>query len=322
MKVTIFCDINIKALFFCFTLSVSLICACSKNEIEEKWAEEEKKLAEWIKENKPDLVISNGIYFEKTGKEYSENIQPEVGDYVLIDFKCSFLSDGTVEEVSYKDWQKHEALYPSTFKEGGPELWMPERWASMGIGQMHENEQANVYVPSRLLGLQDFKTRVYEINLKKVIDTDLKTYQEKLMECCMKKYRDNVDTVTITDNGKDYYVLYHIEREGFGADVINAISVKTHTSEYYYMQNDDSKTCFTDRERIGCNDNVSKFHQKISEMFSLETRSGTKLKKGGRIIAVMPYKIMYGDKLNKDSDTGQYIAPEHSVLKYEINIDN
>ena len=311
---------NVKSFFFVATLFAGIFCACSKNEIEEKWAEEEKKLAEWISENKPYLSINSGIYIEKIKPEYSDNIQPEVGDYVLVDFICSFLYDEIVEEVSYKDGQEnYEALYPSTFREGGPELWMPERWMSMGIGQLRENEKAYIYVPSRLLGLQDFKTRLYEIHLRKVIDTDLKTYQENLMGCCMKKYHDHVDTITITDNGKDYYVIYHVEKEGSG-DAFNAISVKTHTSEYYYMQNDDSRTCFIDRERTGCNDNISKFYQKISEMFSTETRNGKKMKKGGRIIAVMPYKIMYGDKLNKEN--GQFIAPEHSVLKYEINIDN
>jgi hypothetical protein len=312
--------INIKVTIFLCTLFV-LLGACKKNETEEKWAAEEKKLADWIKENKPDLLpINGGIYFEKIGAEYEENIKPEQADHVLVDFICSFLFEDVIEEVSYKNWKERGALYPSKYREGGPELWAPDRWASMGIDNLRENEHAYVYVPSRLIPLQDFKTRKYEIHLNKVIDTDIKTYQEKLMSCYMKQYCNAVDTITVQENGKDYYVIYHVE-EGTGSEVSSS-SVKTTTNEYYFMQENDTKTCYINKKTTGCNDNISTHKVAISEMFINDTEKRNKpVKKGGTITAVMPYKIMYGEELKKDGN-GQFIAPVSSVLLYEIKIDN
>ena len=293
-----------------FACLASILCACDKKETEKKWAEEEAKLDEWMKENKPNVPLVNGFYFEKVQPEYPERIFPEAGNYVLLDYECRFLYDNILEYVSDKDWQTRGAINPSNYKEGGPELW-PFDW--MGVDQLHENERANVYVPSRLLDLQDFKTRVFTIHLKKVIDTDLKAYQEKLMGSYMKRYCNDVDTITITDNGKDYYVIYHVEKEGSG-DEINGAVVNTHTTEKYSIQDKDLRICFSDKV-MKWNDVSGKFTaKKFSKMFE-------KVNKGGKIVAVMPYKMMYGDELNKDSK-GQYIAPITSVLMYEINIDN
>ena len=301
---------NIRVLFFMCAFFTGVLCGCSKNETEKKWAEEEAKLSEWMKENKPNVPLVNGFYFEKLLPEYPENIFPEKDDYVLLDYECRFLYEDILEYVSDKNWQTSGAVNPSAFREGGPELWTYD-W--MGVDQLHENECANVYVPSRLLDLQDFTTRVFTIHLKKVIDTDLKKYQEKLMGSYMKRYCDDVDTITITDNGRDYYIIYHIEKEGAGA-AINGAIVNTHTTEKYFLQDKDLRICFSDRV-IKWNDTSGTFSaKKFSQMF--ET-----VNKGGKIIAVMPYKMMYGDELNKDTN-GQYIAPISSVLMYEIDIDN
>ena len=297
---------NGKAFILLGVLFTGLLCACNKNDTDEKWAEEEAKLAEYIGQNIPEAILDKGIYIDKLQPAYPDNIQPEPGDYVLVDYVCKFLFDeGVVEYASLKDWQGQGALYPSTFREGGPELWTSEYWGNMGVGQLRENEYANVYIPSRLLGLQDFKTRIFQIYLNQVIDTDIKTYQEKLMEKYMKQYCNNVDTITIKENGKDYYVIYHIASKGTG-NTVDASNVKTHTSESYFLQDNDLRTCFSSREYDDWN------NSKFSGMFK-------SVKKGGKIIVVMPYKLMYGEEPYKD-DT-QIIAPMHSVLRYEISID-
>ena len=296
---------NSKAFILLGVLFTSLLCACNKNDTDEKWAEEEAKLAEYMSQNNSEAILDKGIYINKLQPEYPENIQPEAGDYVLVNYECRFLFDeGVLEYVSHKDWQNRGALVPSTLREGGPELWAYEYWGSMGVGQLRENECANVYIPSRLLGLQDFKTRIFQICLNQVIDTDLKTYQEKLMEKYMKQYCNDIDTITIKDNGKDYYVIYHVVSKGTGNSV-DASNVKTHTSESYFLQDNDLRTCFSSRELDWKN-------SKFSGMFQ-------SVKKGGKVIVVMPYKLMYGEDPYKNDI--QFIAPMHSVLRYEISID-
>ena len=298
---------NIKALVSLYALFVCFFCACKKGDTVERWAKEESDLAEWMKENRPNALFDNSIYFEKVGSEYRDNMSPELKnkDHVLVNFICRFLYDNTIETVSYKDWQNRGAQLSSLYREGGPELWPFEKWESMGIAQLHENENANVYVPSRILNLQDFKPRKFEIELVKVIDTDLKSYQEKIMGDCMRRFGKNVDTITITENGRDFYVIYHVDK-GDGEEV-NISAVKTHHTEWYYLQEDDSRTCITNYAKTG-------WDNKFSQMFQT-------VKKGGKITVVMPYRIMYGEEPYTDSNTKQFIAPLGSVLKYEIVID-
>jgi len=280
--------------------------ACNKDEVAEKWAKEEKDLELWMKDNHPDAIFDNGIYIEKTYSIYSDSIQPETGDNVLVNFACKFIfEDNLVEQVSYKNWEAHGALSPSLYREGGPELWLSEYWSCMGIGHLYERERANIYIPSRLLVLPDFRTRKFEIELVKVIEPDLKSYQQDIMGKCMKKYGKNIDTITIKDNGKDYYVIYHIEK-GKGDDV-DVSSVKTRYTETYYLQDGDPRSCISDAVKVG-------WDKKFTKMFE-------SVKKGGRITAMMPYRLMYGDEPYTDNNTKQFIAPLGSVLRYEINID-
>jgi hypothetical protein len=296
---------NIKVLIIFCTLFASVLCACKKNDTEEKWAEEEAKLLEWISNNKPGLTLDNGIYIEKVNESPEDYIQPEDNDYVLVNYTCTFLFENIVEQVSDKDWKSQGAQNTSSYREGGPELWSPDMWRNKGIGQMREKERANVYIPSRILGLQDFKPRVFQMHLVKVIDTDLKKYQEKLMASCMKKFGNCVDTITISDKGRDYYVVYHIENEGTGA-AVDVSTVKMHYNEFYLLQEGDHRTCVSNKEKTG-------WDKKFTKMFQ-------SVKKGGKITVVMPYRIMYGEDPYKEN--GQFIAPVGSVLKYDITIEN
>ena len=304
---------NRKFFVLWFTLFACVLCACNKNDVEEKWAQEEADLALWMKENKPDALFDKFIYIEKFGALHEENITPEPENYLLVNFVCSFLyeSDGDVERVSYKDGKNGSIDYKpeqlSLYREGGPELWSPDMWLNKGLGLLRENERAFVYIPSRILNLQDFKPRKFEMHLVQVIDTDLKTYQEKLMGNYMKeRFCNKVDTFTIKDNGKDYYVMFHVKEEGTGS-AITVSSVNTHYDEYYFLQDNKQKECIKDKAK-GWDRN------KFSEMFQ-------KVKKGGEITVVMPYRIMYGDQPYKDSNKQQYIAPPGSVLMYDLRID-
>ena len=321
-------NVNIIVIFL--ISGVLVFCSCGRNKTEELWAEEEAKLAEWISENKPHLVmINNGIYFERIGDEYVDNLKPDsvLRDNVLLDFECRLLEDGTVEEVSYREWWEYGAKSPSTYREGGPELWHYERWVKMGIGRLRENERANIYVPSRLLDLVDFQTRVFTVHLKKVVNPDIKAYQETLMGNFMEQFGTAVDTITVLDNGKDYHIMYYIADEGWGEEISATTSeVSTKTSEFYFMEDDDFRNGFRNKATTGFNDDKSRFSTYISRIFDNNPEKNNKpVRNRGKIIAVMPYRIMYGTELITDVDVyghEQYVAPVESVLMYEIQIDN
>jgi len=305
---------NRKVLVIWFTLFACVLCTCSKSDAEERWAKEEADLAEWIKENNIDAIFDNDIYIEKIIQRNEDHTQPEAGDHVLVNFVCSFVYDydGDVERVSYKDGKDGNINYHpeqlSLYREGGPELWSADYWGAMGVGWLREKERANIYIPSRKLNLQDFKPRVYMIELVQVIDIGLKTYQEKLMSNYMqKRFCNKFDTISIKDNkGNDYYVMYYMEDEGTGS-AINLSSVRTHYDEYYFLQDNRHKECVKDKAKTG-------WDNKFSKMFE-------SVKRGGKITVVMPYRIMYGDQRYMESNKQQFIAPPGSVLIYDIRID-
>jgi len=312
---------NRKVLVLWFALFVCALCACSKNDVDEKWAKEEADLEVWIKEN-TNAKLDNYIYIEKFGPEYNENIKPDADnkDFLLVDFVCSFVYeyDGDVERVSYKDGKNGNKNYNpqqlSAYKEGGPELWSSDYWVNMGLGHLREKESVFVYIPSRILNLQDFKPRKFEMHLVQVIDVGLKTYQEKLMSNYMqKRFCNKFDTIPVKDNkGNDYYVMYYVEDEGTGS-AVNVASVSTHYDEYYFLQDNEHKECVTDKAKTGWDRNI------FSEIF--KDKKGQPVKKGGKITVVMPYRIMYGEQSYMDSNKQQYIAPPGSVLRYDIRID-
>ena len=314
-------------------LLLLFLSSCSKNNTAELWAAEEANLLEWIKENHPDAVHLSGIYFVKTGASYPDNINPEMNDNVLVDFICRFWDDDAVEMVSHAGWWPRDAQNPSMFREGGPELWAHDRWGRMGIGFLNVNEQAYVYVPSRLLDLQDFRTRVYHFHLRNVISPDILAYQHELMGNFMtENFNEAVDTITITENGKDYHVMYHVRSQGAGLEITQPLTVKNISYEYYFLEDEDFRSCFPrsssqdaanpDVVKTGFNGNTSNYTSQLSSVFvNNPSKNNKPLHHGGRIVVVMPYRIMYGDNLTKDHN-GQYIAPASSVLKYEITIDN
>ena len=302
---------NIKSFVFLCTLCVCLLCACKKDDLAEKWAQEEAILADWIRENNIDAIFDNGIWVQRILK-FEDNIKPEAGDHLLVNYKSRFLfNENYIEQASCKNCG---ARVLPTYKEGGPELWqplspssaLPEYRLITGIDNLHEKETAVAYVPSRMLNLQDFITRKIEIELVKVID-DLKTYQEELMRCIMKNFIENVDTIGITDNGREFYVVYHIDDSD--GDEVDISSVTTSYSEKYFLENDTPVTCVRLQDRAGAD-----WNNKFSKMFQ-------SIKRGNIITVVMPYRVMYGEERYDDINK-QLIAPPGSVLMYEINIKN
>ena len=288
-------------------LCIIFVCACNKDDTAEKWAKEEADLKVWISENAPKAeLIESGIYFELIRKN-DAGIEPETGDHVLVNFICSFL-DGTVEQVSYKDeTTTPKPMNHSTYREGGPELWSSDYWTKMGVELMREKEKANIYIPSRMIGLRDFKSRKFEIELVRVI-ADLKTYQEDIMTNYMeKKFSDDFDTEPITINGRELLIFFHIDNSEAGDDEVNVSSVSTLHNEYYYLQDNDPRFCVHGRAKTG-------WDKKFENIFQ-------SAKKGGTITAMMPYRVMYGENPYIWDDTKQFIAPLGSVLKYEIYIN-
>ena len=304
---------KIFALSFCVLANVFL--ACNKDEINEKLLKEDQKLAEYMAEIPDAVQLSDGLYIDAPGNP-ENGLQPEAGDYVLVDYICKSLYSGTTEAVSYKEYVEDGVWIPCAYKSGGPELWelgKPLFGRHAGIGQMVEGQTANIYFSSRYYN-QDFITRVYYITLKKVIkvkDVSLKAYQETLMSNYLKRYGDDVDSVKISDNnGNDYYLMYHVNNIGTGAKVTGNF-VKTKTKESYLLMANDVRLCVDKEDRIW-NADMGENMLKVLRQLNL----------GGKVIVMAPYKLIYGDNFYTINTNGyaQYLAPQGSVLIYDIDL--
>jgi len=300
--------------------------SCNKDDTAERWKKEEADLAVWISENAPNassVTINNVvIYYEIIGQRQEDNRTPvPPSDHVLVNFVCRFIDDGTVERVSFRsDQTHHNPLLLSRYKKGGPELWDSDYWRLRGVGQMHENETANIYIPSRILGLRDFRTRKYEIELVQVI-VGLEQYQEDLMHKFMvKNFCGEFNTDTIPINGRDHIIFYHIDNKNSSDEGVNISTVRTRFNEFYFLQNNIRHECVRNQSKIGwdrSDRNLIKEGWDKNRFYKMFQSA----KRGSKITAVMPYIVMYGEKDYIDPNTRQFIAPPGSVLKYEIFID-
>ncbi len=298
---------TVKRLIFLVSISICMLSACKKDDVDEKLAKEDQELDQYMADKPNAVRLADGLYIEKLPM-LAGGVQPEAGDFVLVDYVCKYLYTDITESVSYENYSSYGALYPCVYKSGGPELWelfKPLFGISMGIAQMSEHQTANIYITSRTYN-QDFNTRLFEMTLRKVIGPDLKGYQETLMSTYLKRqYADEVDSVKITNNGKEYYMMYHIVTPGTEG-VVGATN--TQTTESYFLQNNDIRLCGSG-ERIWNNGNMIQVLKQVN--------------KGGRVVVAAPYKLIYGDDeyyimVGKNK---QYIAPPGSVLLYDITIE-
>jgi hypothetical protein len=299
-------NINIIAIL---VISLSIVLsACSRDDVAEKWAEEENDLYNWMRENEPGLrPLKNGVYVKITGERQLENMKPETTDHVMVNFVCRFFDDETIEQTSYMQWDI-EPLYLPAYKHGGPELWEFLRWGKIGIDQMHKGESAKIYVPSRALNLQDFRTRVYDIELVDVIE-NIGTYQDKMITNFFRASYPNgkIDSIKITIDGRQQFIVYHIDDDGFGSELPFA-SVRTRFNEYFILNRDFQLSM----------DNISRSGRYWASNFADMLQPA---RRGRKVTALMPVKVIYHEGFLLDENRTQYIVPPGSVLRYEIEIE-
>ncbi|MDR1864902.1 MAG: hypothetical protein LBR08_04950 [Bacteroidales bacterium] len=279
-----------------------ILVSCNRNDTDEKLLAEEQQLDQYIAANEQDAVRANGIYFKKISE--TEGVKPDVRDYVLIDYTCKHLYEGTVEQVSYKDYEAYGALYPSPYLEGGPEAMdLTRSLFGSYIAGMREGENARLYVPSRHTN-RDFITRLYEITLVKVMGADLTSYQEKLMDAYLKEYyaQATVDTIPVTlDDGKVYHVLcatLQKSREDNRQFDFNIV-------ESNYILNDISD------HRPFQEANIQ------SWPWPSAVKNSDKLKNAETAIMLIPYRLRYGEQICTIPN-GQVVVPYEAVLVYLV----
>ena len=307
-----------------FTVSICAILACilyacSTDETDEKLAEEEKKLAEYITTTFPDAIsLGGGAYVVKTvEKEDSATI--EAGNYILWNWKQT---NQITEELEYTS-DLHDIKFQDSYVHGGPEisLVLLSYKIDEGLMQMKKGEKSDIYIPSRWL-FYDFQPRKFSVEIVDVV-RDLSVYQENLMSGYLNNtYKGiSVDTiknvVSAVDNTK-YNVMYHIVNEGTGEAVKQNVEISTKTDVSYLIQENEVHPYIPATE--------PSWRTSVGERINTLTKSNCmgeilkKMKKGGKVVVTMPSKLYWEDKNLPINGAGQYYIPKWSVVVFTITI--
>ena len=308
---------NIKSLFLAGTLFVCLLYACKKNDIDEKLAEEEQKLEEYIKTTYGNAAINlgGGAFLVKTQEE-TEGATVEAGNYILWNRKITNQISGALEYTS----ESSNIKYPDSYVHGGPEITVVlSSKIDEGLTQMKKGEQGSVFLPSRWLFL-DFQPRIFNMEIVDVIK-DLSVYQEALMYGYLRnKHKVKVDTVknvvSAIDN-TEYNVMYHIMEKGTGEAITDGMNIETKTTMSYLIRNDQVHSYTEDQDLTWNTNTTGKMNTLTKTNCVAEILK--KIKKGGKVVVAMPSKLLWDDKdLPKVQE--QYAVPKWSVVVFTITI--
>lgn len=312
------CNMNIKSLFLVSIFFTCTLCACKKNDIDEKLAEEEQKLDEFIKTTYGDAAISlgGGAYLVKTHEE-TEGATVEAGNYILWNRKITNQITGELEYTS----DLSSVKYLESYVHGGPEITVVlSSKLDEGLTQMKKGEKGDVYIPSRWLFV-DFQPRIFDVEIVDVIK-DLSVYQETLMYGYLKKLHkgvsvDTVKKVVSTIDNTEYNVMYYIMNKGTGEIITDGINVETTTSSSYLIRSDEVHPYIVDQDFTWNTNSTGKMNTLTKTNCMAEILK--QMKKGGKAVVAMPSKLFWDDKdLPKIQE--QYAVPKWSVVVFTINI--
>jgi len=302
------------------------LSACKKDDIYEKYAEEEKKLAEYILDTygscdeETVFCLDRGAYLIKTVIK-QDSVLIEAGNHIIWNRTETNQITGIVEYTS----EISDYKFVDSYVYGGPEITMVlESIIDKGLAKMKKGEKGKLYISSYWY-YSDFEPRIIDVEIVDVIKR-LPEYQNELMFENVKKickkgaYVDTIKNILSTsDNTKDNIAMYYIIDTGKGDRIIDGMIVNTRTSISYSIQ-DDIIQPYT----IGQNQawNVNKISTSLtSTNFMGEVFK--KMRKGGRVVVAMPSKLYWDDEKLPTSvnEYGQFFIPRWSVVVFTITIN-
>ena len=313
-------QLNIRTLFFLCTLFAGVLCACKRNDIDEKLAEEEKKLAEYITTTYGDEAIDlgGGTYLVKTHEE-TEGAAVGAGNYILWNWK---ITNQITEELEYSS-DPSNIKYPGSYVDGGPEITLVQSFKiDEGLKQMKKGEKGDVYIPSRWL-FCDFQPRIFSVEIVDVVK-DLTVYQELLMYGYIKGiiHRghsvDTIKNVVSTIDNMEYNVMYHIIDKGTGEVITDGMDIETKTSISYLIRMSRENDIHSYKEDQDITWNTNKINTLTKTNCVGEILK--KMKKGGKVAIVMPSNLYWEDKDLPVNNDDQFFIPKWSVVIFTITI--
>lgn len=309
---------NRKSLIILPALFACMICACNKDDTDEKLAEEEQTLTNYITTNYPDAVSLGGSAYLVKRHEEPDGAKIEAGNYILWNRQITNQITGELEYTS----DLSNTKFDDSYVDGGPELTLVQSTIlDEGLKHMRKGEKGDVYIPSRWL-FYDFQPRVFSVDVVDVISKGLSVYQELLMSgyiknACNKAAADTIQDVISTVDNTEYNVMYHIINKGTGEVITEGMSVASEVSISYLIREKDvhdfKKENILWKTNPGEKVNTLTKTNCVGEILK-------KMKRGGEVVIAMPSNLYWEDKNLPKNGYGQYHIPKWSVAIFTITI--
>jgi len=288
--------------------------------MDEKLAEEERILTEYITERFGDAAIplGGGAYLVRTSPENPEGASIEASNYILWNWKIT----NQITKVQEYTSDKSSVKYPESYVDGGPEITRILSFKiDEGLANMNKGEKGDIYIPSRFL-FCDFQPRIFSVEIVDVIP-DLSVHQELLMNGYIRRTyeRAKVDTiknVVSTIDKKEYNVMYHIVHQGEGEAITKGMNIETKTNISYLIRERDIRS-YTDLE-ITWNTNSTGMINTLTKT-NCVGEILEKMNRGGKVVVTMSSKLYWDDDDLPRNKQEQFYIPKWSVVVFTININ-
>ena len=314
-------QLKIRVLVFICAIFSVVFCACKNNDLDEKLAEEEQKLAEYIRETYGDAAIDlkGGAYLVKNQKE-DEGATIEAGNYIFWNWKKT---NQITDELEYTSDLTNDK-FPGSYVDGGPEMTLVQSSFKIdeGLKLMRKGEKGDIFIPSRWL-LYDFQPRIYSVEIVDVIK-NLSVYQDSLMYKFIRRNHrgaspDTIKVISTVDK-TEYKVMYHICKDGSGDKITADMNVETQTSISYLlrMTRDGNAYPYQMNQDVTWNTGVN--NKKTLTDINCIGEILKKMRKGGEVEVAMPAKLYWEDK-DLPMKNEQFIVPKGAVIIFTITIN-
>jgi hypothetical protein len=308
---------NRKSLTVWYALFVCVVCACNRNDIDEKLAEEERTLTEFVTTRFPNAIsLGSSVYLVKTHEE-PNGAKIEAGDHILWNWEIINQITG---ELEYTSEQNTGTKFEDSYVDGGPEITLVQSSVvDEGLKQMKKGEKGDIYLPSRWRFF-DFQPRIFSVEIVDVISKGLSVYQEALMtgyikNTCNKAVADTIkDVISSTDN-IEYNVMYHIIDKGAGAAITNGMNIASKVSISYLIR---------ENEAHNYREEEITWETSPGERVNTQTKTNCmgeilkKMNQGGKVMIAMPTHLYWEDANLPKNDYKQYRIPKWSVVVFTI----
>ncbi|MBN2349599.1 MAG: FKBP-type peptidyl-prolyl cis-trans isomerase [Bacteroidales bacterium] len=285
-----------------------LVSGCIKDDSEERLAEENKLLDEYLTENNisDDYKTASGMYYIENEAGTGDIAVPN--DFIVIKYTGKYI-DETIFESTDSAIAQEAGIYFSEYIYGSIKFKYGYSIAGFteGISYMRQGGKATFIIPSKLAYSNNYKTLIYDVELLEVIKYPAQNETGKMFAYISDSLDINISDSTSTGL---YYIESPLSVAG-GPTITTADSVYLkYTGRFLdgriFDQTEGNQTFNFIQGSTGF---ISGFTEAIGYMYQ-----------GCIAKVVIPYKLGYGTHEYLHPSYGFIVIPAYTTLVFDLEV--